>query len=485
MAGLGVFQNIAGNLLGDVADTLLSEVAGASSGIIYRSAPTAGRLLGVGSENYAFHTASAPRPGFLYMVKFITPLNASSTRTGFDASSQLSSKTGFTFQAKSVDRPNTTIQTEVVNQYNKKRVIYTGRTHNPVSITFYDDIAGKLLKFWQSYFAHYFQDGVIASNSQVFWDLMANTINDPATGGFGLRTIPGTDEKYYFEKIIIYQFFGGYYTTITLFNPVISSFQYSNPLSYAGTSDTLTEVNVTFEYENVAYNMDPVKISTSEATDFGFQFDYNNPPLGISTQRVAGYLDAFLQKNGIADSISSVISDTLGLGNTTTGKIADSVLKSMITSVTTNNTSKSTKNGILEVGINAFSDLISSNVSFNANKNQSTTGAFPLSSQYSDNGHSAYSTQMGNIASKLLGTGLYSQLSTKASQIDSNSFKSNSLIVTNPTGEVQFTQKGLAGVNSLVSQSTVFGVSSKTVTNVASSVGTAVKAAKALKGLFG
>lgn len=485
MAGIGVFKDIAGNLIGDVADTLLSEAVGAASGIIYREAPTAGRLLGVGSENYAFHTASAPRPGFMYMVKFITPLNASSTRTGFDAAAQLSSKTGFNFQAKSVERPNTTIQTEVVNQYNKKRVIYTGRTHNPISITFYDDIAGKLLKFWQSYFSHYFQDGVIASDSQLFWDMMAGEIADPATGGFGLRTIPGTNERYYFEKIIVYQFFGGYYTTITLFNPMISAFQYSNPLSYASDGTQLTEVTLTFEYENVAYNMDPVKVTTSEATDFGFQFDYNNPPLGISTQRVAGYLDAFLQKNGISDSISSVISDTLGLGNTTTGKIADSVLRSVITSVTTNNTSKSTKNGILNVGINAFSDLINSNVSFNSNKNQSTTGAFPLDTQYSDNGNSLYSGQMGNIASKALGTGLYSQLSTKASQVDSSSFRSNSLIITQPNGQIQFTQKGLAGVNSLVSGSTVFGVAEKAISSISPSAGTAVKAAKVLKGLFG
>ena len=314
---------------------------------------------------------------------------------------------------------------------------------------------------------------------------MASAINDPGTGGFGMRTIPGTDEKYYFEKIIIYQFFGGYYTTITLFNPVISTFQYSNPLTYAGSSDQLTEVTITFEYENVAYNMDPVKISTSEATDFGFQFDYNNPPLGISTQRVAGYLDAFLQKNGISDSISSVISDTLGLGNTTTGKIADSVLRSVITSVTTNNTSKSTKSGILNVGINAFSDLINNNVVFSTNKNQSTTGAFPLDSQYSDNGRSLYSGQMGNVASKVMGTGLYSQLSTTSSDIDANSFRSNSMIITKPNGEIQFTQKGLAGVNALVSQSTVFGVAEKTVSNLSPTVGTAVKAAKALKGLFG
>lgn len=484
MAGIGIFRN-SSDLIGEIGSTLLTQALGSSAGLIYREAPTAGRLLGVSGENYTFHSASAPRPGFMYMVKFVTPLNAASTRTGFDAAAQLSSKTGFNFQAKNVDRPNTTIQTEVVNEYNKKRVIYTGRTHNPITITFYDDVAGKLLKFWQSYFAHYFQDGVIKSDSQLFWDMMANTINDPGVGDFGLRTIPGTDEKYYFEKIIIYQFFGGYYTTITLFNPMISAFQYTNQLSYSGSSDQLPEVNLTFEYENVAYNMDPVKITTDNAIDFGFQFDYFNPPLGISTQGLASYLDAFLQKNGIADSLASGISDVLGLNTTTTGKIADTVLRSAITSVTTNNTSKSLKSGILNVGINAFSDLINGSVSFGANKNQTTTGAFPTDERYGGNSNSLFSSQMSTIASKALGTGLYSQLSTVSTQIDSNSFKSNSLIVTQPNGDIQFTEKGLAGVNSLVSQSTVFGVAEKTVANLSPTVGTAVKAAKALKGLFG
>src|SRR3546814_7519306 len=63
------------------------------------------------------------------------------------------------------------------------------------------------------------------------------------------------------------------------------------------------------------------------------------------------------------------------------------------------------------------------------------SGAFPLDSQYSDNGRSLYSGQMGNVASKVMGTGLYSQLSTKSSDIDANSFRSNSMIITKPNGE--------------------------------------------------
>lgn len=485
MAGLSIIQNAATSVLGDVATTLLADAIGGSSGVLFRAAPTAGRLLGVGSENYTFHTSSAPRPGFMYMVKFITPINATSSRTGFDPSSALSSKTGFNFQAKSIDRPNTQLTTEVVNSYNKKRIIYTGRTHSPISMTFYDDIAGKLLKFWQSYFAHYFQDGILASSSQLFWDLMANEINDPGMGGFGLRTIPGTSEKYYFDKIVIYQFFGGYYTTITLFNPVISNFQYANQLSYDSSGGNVPEVNITFEYENVSYDMDPKKITTTEAADFGFQYDYNQPPLGISTQKVAGYLDAFLRKNGISGSVVSTIGSAIGLGNTTTGKIADSILQSVITQTVGNNTSKSLKAAALNVGINAFSDLINGAVTLGAKKNQTTTGAFPLDSQYSDNGRSDFSTQMSIPASKLMDTGLYTQLSTTVSKFDTSSFKSSSLLVRDSSGHIQFTEKGLAGINSLMSQSTVMGVAKNVVADASSTIGTAVKSASSLKGMFG
>lgn len=485
MAGLSFIKNAAGDVLGDLGSTLLSEVIGGSNGVFFRAAPTAGRLLGAGSENYTFHTSSAPRPGFMYMVKFVTPLNASSTRTGFDPSSTMSSKTGFNFQAKSVDRPSVQIQQETVNQYNKKRIIYTGRTHSPVNIVFHDDIEGKLLRFWQSYFAHYFQDGTISGDSSVFWDMMANEFNDSGTDGIGLRTIPGTNEKYYFDKIVIYQFFGGYYTTVTLFNPMISAFQYTGQLAYDSSSGQTPEVTITFEYENFAYDMDPRQVTTSNAAEFGFQFDYNQPPLGISKQKIASYLDAFLQKNGITSSIAGVLSDALGLDQSTFGVAADNILRSVITQTVTNNTSKSLKNNILNVGINAFRDVINGNVNLNKNANQSTTGAFPIEDQYGDNGNSLFSNQYSGMATKLLDTGLYSQLSTNTTQINPTSFKSNSLIATNSRGEIQFTEKGLAGVNSLISQSTIFGVAEKAIGGSSSNVGTVVKSASALKNLFG
>lgn len=485
MAGLGFLKSSISDIIGDIGSTLLHEAIGGMKGVMYREAPTAGRLLGVNNEFYTFHNSSAPRPGFMYMVKFVSPLNATTTRTGFDPSSTLSAKTGFNFQAKSVSRPNVQFQTDVMNQYNKKRVIYTGRTHNPVNITLYDDVAGKLQKFWKSYFAHYFQDGTLEQSGSIFWDIMADSISDSGTNGYGMRTISGTNEKYYFDRIIIYQFYGGYYTSITLFNPVISNFQYSNELTYDNTAGSLPEVTITFEYENVSYDMNPQRVTPANALDFGFQYDYNNPPLGISKQKVEGYLDSFLTRNGILGRVSSRVGQPFGLGETTTGRIADSMLASVITQTTPNNTSKSIKNNILNVGINAFSDLINQQVSLGNRRTQTTTGSFPLSDSYSDNGRSEFSVQMEGLANRLLKTGLYSQVSTTATDVNSKNFKNNSLIITNPNGEIQFTEKGLAGMNSLVSQSSIFGVAERTINDIGIKTNNSIKSSSDLKDLYG
>lgn len=486
MAGLGFLKQSASDVIGDIGSTLLSEAIGGMEGVLYRQAPTAGRLLGVGNEVYTFHNASAPRPGFMYMVEFITPLNGSTTRTGFDPSSTLSTKTGFNFQAKSVSRPSIQLQSDVVNQYNKKRVVYTGRTHTPVTMTFHDDIAGKLQQFWKSYFAHYFEDGVTDSSGSLFWDLVSDTFTNPAgTEGVGLRTIPGTNEKYYFDKIIIYQFFGGYYTTITLFNPVISNFQYANDLAYDNTAGTSPEVTITFEYENFAYNTDPQRVSASNASKFGFQYDYNNPPLGLSQQKIQGYLDSFLRKYSIVDTVSSLVGGPLGLGQTTTGRIADRLLRGVITEGRANTTSRTTKGKIINFGVNAFSDIINGQVKLGTKSSTSTSGSFPLETQYSDNGNSEFSQQMETIANKLLRTGLYSQTSTTATEVNSTNFKTNSLIITNPNGEFQFTEKGLAGVNSLISQSSVFGVANSSISGNTNSLFSTIQSSTALKGLYG
>ena len=486
MAGLGFTAGSSG-ILGELANTVISEVLGGTNGIIYREAPTAARNMGVGTENYSFQMASAPKPSFLYMVKFVSPLNASTTRTGFDPSKQLSASTGFNFQAKSVDRPSVQMVTETVNQYNRKRIIYTGRTHNPINISFHDDIAGKLQRFWKSYFAHYFQDGTIADSSTLHWDIMANKINEANTGGFGLRTIPGTNEKYYFDTIVIYQFYGGYYTTITLFNPVISNFSYASQLSYEASSP-VAEINVTFEYENVAYNMDPQRISASQATEFGFQLDYNNPPLGISSKSVATYLGSFLTSQGLSDlGISNNIASQFGQGNTTTAVIANNLLTSAITGTSPTNTSLAIKNGIMNFGLNAFSDLANSNVGFitPSGPQSNAASAFPPTGVTSTTSASQYSSQFGGIASTLMGTGLYNQLSTNVSSVDSSNFNASSLLLTDSSGNMQFTNKGLAGMNALTSPSTVFGVSSDSIDNISSEFTvSAIPSASDLKDMF-
>lgn len=107
-----------------------------------------------------------------------------------------------TILAKSVKLGAVTFQTQVVNEYNRKRVVYTGLEYGDTAIEFHDSADGQIISFWDQYFSHYFAD--------------------PA-GGYGL--IPTTDEsdRYYIESIDVYQFHGPGVNKTTLHNPMIVS----------------------------------------------------------------------------------------------------------------------------------------------------------------------------------------------------------------------------------------------------------------------
>ena len=57
--------------------------------------------------------------------------------------------------AKQVDLPKFTVETETLNQYNKKTIIQKRINYNPISITFHDDMANATTNLWKSYYQYY------------------------------------------------------------------------------------------------------------------------------------------------------------------------------------------------------------------------------------------------------------------------------------------------------------------------------------------
>jgi len=95
----------------------------------------------------------APKTKFLYYVVFNINPDALN-----DVSFQDRHALELNYLVKNVDLPKYTINTETLNQYNRKTNVYTKITYDPVSMSFHDDNNGITNMLWALYYGYYFND---------------------------------------------------------------------------------------------------------------------------------------------------------------------------------------------------------------------------------------------------------------------------------------------------------------------------------------
>lgn len=59
---------------------------------------------------------------------------------------------------KSIDLPRYQLDVEVMNQYNRKRLVQKKINYQPVRVTFHDDNGGLSTNLWYNYYAYYYKD---------------------------------------------------------------------------------------------------------------------------------------------------------------------------------------------------------------------------------------------------------------------------------------------------------------------------------------
>jgi len=211
---------------------------------------------------------------------------------------------------KSIDMPSMKIETQSLNQYNRKRLSQTKIVFEPVKVVFHDVCDGKTLKFWEMYYTYYFRDGIepnansptpppapnqpplsnypapLSSGSSpnqltginststttpvsfngskaITNNIVTNTLSNH-NFGFNFLDASGNwpakwnKARYLINTIELYQVHGGRYNMVTLVNPKISAFTH-DVLNYAA-SDKVLEITFTFEYEYAFYNTDNLPI---------------------------------------------------------------------------------------------------------------------------------------------------------------------------------------------------------------------------------
>jgi len=188
------------------------------------------------------HQVRAPKYGFLYYVKF--EINQRAVVGTLDKNIGV--------YVKKIDLPKFTVQTEMVNQYNRKTQINTKLTYNPITIEFHDDNADITNDLWYSYYQNLIADGNYGSGSSNIPRQFTDTKYGPTDYEYGMYDNKVSES--FLERIDIYMMHHTLqdHTKISLINPKISEWRHDT----AGQSDStkMMQNSMTIVYENVLYS---------------------------------------------------------------------------------------------------------------------------------------------------------------------------------------------------------------------------------------
>jgi len=259
-------------------------------------------------------------------------------------------KASIGLMVKTIQLPKFTIDTEVLNQYNRKRVVQKKINYSPVAVTLHDDGGDLIRNMWYNYYSYYYKDpnqayGPPAQNGSIGalqtqsgftynardiytndrvvndWGYIGESFDQGSAGGPGTNS--GGDQNSgkppFFRDITIYGMDQHKWAAYTLINPLIKSWEHDT-YNYSEPSGIMQN-SMTIDYETVKYYSGAIGKDLPDANVIGFADPayYDNIKSSLarpgSTQTVlgqGGLLDAGigivedLQSRGVAGIIGSV-----------------------------------------------------------------------------------------------------------------------------------------------------------------------------------
>jgi len=207
----------------------------------------------------------APKHNFLFHVAFNINQNALTNPALVQRYGQ-----EINMLVKGVDIPAITIQTEVLNQYNRKKVVQYQTNVREVKVKFHDDNMGLINHLWQQYYGYYYADPSAAKNNA--YTRNATKKSDYITSPYGFDA--GSTDPF-FNYITIYQMARHEFVSYKLINPIITNFSHTG-MAY---SDSKTgEWDMILMYEAIAYDVGAVSAGAPEG--FGLtHYDTSPSPL--------------------------------------------------------------------------------------------------------------------------------------------------------------------------------------------------------------
>jgi hypothetical protein len=197
----------------------------------------------------------APKIKFLYHV--VIDVNTTALSTLGRSVTGLLNQREFNLLASAASLPTFTMNTETLNQYNRKKVIQTKLNYNPIDIEFHDDNAGLTTLLWESYYRYYYQDGNYDNEGgrpRAYYTKLYDTDNaNTYRHGFNRRR---TTDVPFFNSITIHQLhpqdIESTFTSFTLVNPLISEWQHDRVDQSDGSGTMRNTMRI--DYESMFYD---------------------------------------------------------------------------------------------------------------------------------------------------------------------------------------------------------------------------------------
>jgi hypothetical protein len=281
-----------------------------------------------------------PRYKFLFHVSFT--LNTDIPAIAKVVGSQ--EVTNLSYTVKTVDLPKYSVDTEVMNQYNRKRIVQTKINYDPVTLTFHDDSGDNVRNMWYNYYSYYYKDpswNYLAPNStngslgesgnkangfgynarDIYNNQRLGNVNDWGFIGesFNDGSSSASGKPPFFRDIRIYGMDQHKFAEYVLINPIITAWAHDT-YNYTEGAGTMQN-SMTIAYETVKYYSGAIGNQRPDINVQGFadpaHYDQTTSPISRpgSTSTVfgqGGLLDAGggiledLQSGGLLGAIGAV-----------------------------------------------------------------------------------------------------------------------------------------------------------------------------------
>lgn len=244
--------------------------------------------------------------------------------------------TNLSVLVKSVRLPSFNIETQTLNQYNRKRLNQTKIKYDPIDITFHDDSGNTINSLWYRYYTYYYKDG---QNPQVVFNgargSAPNTRNSgggvnagasdalyndrtqyiPSTTGFSNwgytgQGAPntGSEKKIpFFKNITVFGINRHEWMAYTLINPIITKFGHDT-YDYEQANGVMSNT-MTIDYETVVYNqgvLEGGEKSGNLIKGFGDQTVYDKR---VSPIAIPGSNAKVIGQGGLIDAAGGFVKD--------------------------------------------------------------------------------------------------------------------------------------------------------------------------------